>query len=259
MDYGALVWLRLRDEAGLASQLINNSRYLCLHANEIWPLVAAGGSYQNGGGGGGDYDGASQSGQDAAVFVSNLQWWTTDAELEALCSQFGQVTGIRFIEDRACGKSRGMAVVEFAAQESVQACISGLSGKDINGRPCRVSQQMQRGGPGGPGPGRGGGGMPGRGGMGGGMQMGGGRGGGRGRGGMGMDIGMGVGMDPSMGMGMWPGMGMMPGMPGMMMPQMGMMQMGGMPGALRLARMVHACSCSLDMCTICVPSGCALD
>ena len=48
-----------------------------------------------------------------AVFVSNLQWWTTDAELEQLCAPYGAVAGIRFIEDKACGKSRGMAVVDI--------------------------------------------------------------------------------------------------------------------------------------------------
>ena len=32
-------------------------------------------------------------GQDegSAVFISNLQWWTTDAELEQLCAAYGQV------------------------------------------------------------------------------------------------------------------------------------------------------------------------
>jgi len=155
--------------------------------------------------------------QASSIFVSNLQWWTTDEELESLCTQYGKVSGIRFIEDRSCGKSRGMAVVEFAEPTSVQPCIDGLNGRDINGRPCKVSKQMQRPMPGGPGmqphPGRGG--MPGRGGP----PMGG-RSGGRGRGG-GMDQ-----MDPSM-MGMW---GMMP--PGMMMggpPMGGMMPPPGMP------------------------------
>jgi cleavage and polyadenylation specificity factor subunit 6/7 len=180
---------------------------------------------------GGDYqqqafDGPSTSTEaPPAVFISNLQWWTTDVELETLCSEFGPVTGIRFIEDRACGKSRGMAVVDFATPHAVQACIDGLGGRDINGRPCRVTRQVQRGAgtaPGG-GPGRG---MPGRGGV----MMG--RGPGGGRGGMGpSDPGMmmmsgagagagGGGMDPSM---MWGGgMGMNPQMMGMGGPMMGM-------------------------------------
>ena len=64
----------------------------------------------------------------SAVFISNLQWWTTDVELEALCATFGHVLGIRFLDDKACGKSRGMAIVEFAEGEAAAACIAGLSG-----------------------------------------------------------------------------------------------------------------------------------
>lgn len=36
----------------------------------------------------------------SAVFVSNLQWWTTDAELEQLCAPYGRVTSLRFIDDK---------------------------------------------------------------------------------------------------------------------------------------------------------------
>lgn len=162
----------------------------------------------------------------SAVFVSNLQWWTTDAELESLCSEFGTVTGIKFIEDRSCGKSRGMAVVEFTSPESVPACIEGLNGRDINGRPCKVAKQVQQqqrpmGGPGRGMMGRGGG-MMGRGGRGMGsqdaaMMMG-------GPGGMPMDPSMmaaaGWGMPPPM-MGGGPS-----GMPPPTSQQMG----GGPPG-----------------------------
>lgn len=62
------------------------------------------------------------------MFVTNLQWWTSDVHLERLCSEYGQVLGIRFIEDRACGKSRGMAVVDFVEPAAAGKCISGLNG-----------------------------------------------------------------------------------------------------------------------------------
>lgn len=121
----------------------------------------------------GNASATGQEGPPSAVFVSNLQWWTTDVELEAMCSEYGTVTGIKFIEDKSCGKSRGMAVVDFESQSSVQACIDGMNGKEINGRPCKVTRQMQQphrhAGPvmGGPGRGMGGRGMMGRGGRGG--------------------------------------------------------------------------------------------
>lgn len=62
------------------------------------------------------------------MFISNLQWWTTDAELEQLCAAHGRVLSIRFIDDKACGKSRGMAIVEYAEPGAADSCISGLNG-----------------------------------------------------------------------------------------------------------------------------------
>lgn len=70
----------------------------------------------------------SGEGTDTAVFVGNLQWWTTDVELETLCAEFGAVQSIRFIEDKACGRSRGMAVVEFGDTGAATRCVNGLNG-----------------------------------------------------------------------------------------------------------------------------------
>ena len=99
-----------------------------------------------------------QSAQNA-VFVSNLTWWTTDVQLEQLCTQYsgGKVTGIKFIEDKSCGKSRGMCVVDLDSPQAVQQCIDQMNGIEVDGRNVRVSRQQNKyGGPGG-GMGRGGG------------------------------------------------------------------------------------------------------
>lgn len=67
-------------------------------------------------------------GQAVSVFFSNLQWWTTDVEIEGICSEHGPVLAVRFIEDKACGKSRGMAVVDVASLTTAQAIIAGVNG-----------------------------------------------------------------------------------------------------------------------------------
>ena len=99
-----------------------------------------------------------------AVFVSNLTWWTTDVQLEQLCTQYsgGKVIGMKFIEDKSCGKSRGMCVVDLDSPQAVQRCIDQMNGVEVDGRNVRVSRQQNKygaGGPGGPGGsmGRGGG------------------------------------------------------------------------------------------------------
>ncbi|KAL4422550.1 hypothetical protein ABPG75_008747 [Micractinium tetrahymenae] len=197
------------------------------------------------GNGGIDHTHEQGAPEGSAVFVSNLQWWTTDAELEQLCAAYGRVLSIRFIDDKSCGKSRGMAIVEYAEAGAADACIAGLNGRDMNGRPCRVAHQQQRDRTGG---GRAGGGTAAAGSTGAGRGAGAAGGRGRGAGGTqpGADVAMagGMGMMGPGGMVMMPGivapgiMGMMPGMEMMqgmmMMPSMmpGMMpgMMTGMPG-----------------------------
>ena len=41
-----------------------------------------------------------------AIYLANMTWFTTDAEVEKLCSEFGQLVNLRFIEDRFNGKSK---------------------------------------------------------------------------------------------------------------------------------------------------------
>ncbi|GBG88094.1 hypothetical protein CBR_g46583 [Chara braunii] len=73
------------------------------------------------------------------LFVGNLQWWTTDAELENILSEFGRLRFFRVIEDKASGVSKGYCVVEFESRTSAVDCKEKLHGKVINGRPAVVA------------------------------------------------------------------------------------------------------------------------
>ena len=91
------------------------------------------------------------------------------------------MTGMKFIEDKSCGKSRGMCVVDLDSPEAVQRCIDEMNGIEVDGRNVRVSRQQNKYQSGGGGMGRGGmpfppgpPGMPPPGGMPGGMNGGGG-------------------------------------------------------------------------------------
>ncbi len=122
------------------------------------------------------------------IYVGNLPWSTTSADLEAMFAPHGAVRSAEVISDRETGRSRGFGFVEMETDDGLQAAISALNGQEINGRPLTVNEARERtprpGGGGGGGGGRGGygGGGGGRGGYGGG---GGGYGGGGGRGGYG--------------------------------------------------------------------------
>jgi cold-inducible RNA-binding protein len=106
------------------------------------------------------------------IYVGNLPWSTTSADLEAMFSAHGAVRSAEVISDRETGRSRGFGFVEMESDEGSQAAIDALNGHDINGRALTVNEARERT----PRPG-GGGGRPGGGG-GGGRGYGGGGGGG---------------------------------------------------------------------------------
>ncbi|KAJ4835952.1 hypothetical protein Tsubulata_026180 [Turnera subulata] len=73
------------------------------------------------------------------LFVGELHWWTTDAELESVLSQYGRVKEIKFFDERASGKSKGYCQVEFFDATAAAACKEGMNGHVFNGRACVVA------------------------------------------------------------------------------------------------------------------------
>ncbi|HXT58849.1 MAG TPA: RNA-binding protein [Pirellulales bacterium] len=114
------------------------------------------------------------------MYVGNLSWSVTQADLEALFATYGAVRSAEVIMDRETGRSRGFAFVEMESQEAAQQAMQALNGNDFQGRNLTVNEARERSPRPGGGGGRGGYGG-GRGGHGGGGHGGGGYGGGRGR------------------------------------------------------------------------------
>jgi RNA recognition motif-containing protein len=106
------------------------------------------------------------------LYVGNLAFQTSSAELQQLFAQAGTVQSASVIEDRDTGRSRGFGFVEMATKEEGEAAISQLNGKEFNGRNLTVNEARPRedrgGNRGGGGRGFGGGGGRGFGGGGGG-------------------------------------------------------------------------------------------
>lgn len=73
------------------------------------------------------------------LFVGELHWWTTDAELEDALSQYGKVKEIKFFDERASGKSKGYCQVEFYESAAAAACKERMNGHVFNGRACAVA------------------------------------------------------------------------------------------------------------------------
>jgi RNA recognition motif-containing protein len=101
------------------------------------------------------------------LYIGNLPFSTTEADLREAFEQHGTVESINVITDRETGRPRGFAFIEMD-DAGATAARGALDGKDLGGRNIRVDEAHDREGGGG---GRGGGGR------GGGGRGGGGRGG----------------------------------------------------------------------------------
>ena len=78
------------------------------------------------------------------LYVGNLTFNTTTADLETLFAQHGDVSKAQVITDRDTGRSRGFGFVEMKSQEGADTAISELNGTDLDGRDLTVSVAKER-------------------------------------------------------------------------------------------------------------------
>lgn len=72
------------------------------------------------------------------IYIGNLPFQVTQADLENLFHQFGEIKEVAMIQDRFTNKFKGFAFITFADQQSAQQALS-LDGHDFSGRPMKVS------------------------------------------------------------------------------------------------------------------------
>jgi len=80
------------------------------------------------------------------IFVGNLSYTTTSADLETLFSEMGTCESATVVTDRETGRSRGFGFVEMSSAGEAEKAISGLNGRDVGGRQINVSEAKSRDG-----------------------------------------------------------------------------------------------------------------
>ena len=78
------------------------------------------------------------------IYVSNLSFNTSDAELNELFSTFGEVSSAKVITDRETGRSRGFGFVEMPSEDEGKDAMLGLNNKEVEGRSMSVSVAKER-------------------------------------------------------------------------------------------------------------------
>lgn len=78
------------------------------------------------------------------LYVGNLPYNVTDADLEQMLGQYGQVLSAVVIQDRMTGRSKGFGFVEMEEGSEADAAIEALNGKDCEGRALTVNEARPR-------------------------------------------------------------------------------------------------------------------
>ena len=83
------------------------------------------------------------------IYVGNLSYEVTDADLLKAFSSYGEVKSAKVIMDRDSGRSKGFGFVEMAEANSAQEAIAELNGTDLRGRSITVNEARPKTGGGG--------------------------------------------------------------------------------------------------------------
>lgn len=83
------------------------------------------------------------------LYVGNLSFNTGSDALRQAFEQYGAVTDVHLVTDRASGQPRGFGFVTMGTNEAAQAAIAGMNGQSLDGRALRVNEAEERSGGGG--------------------------------------------------------------------------------------------------------------
>jgi RNA recognition motif-containing protein len=83
------------------------------------------------------------------LFVGNLSFNTSSADLESLFSEVGTCESASVITDRETSRSRGFGFVEMASSDEAAKAIGAINGREVDGRALNVSEARERSGGGG--------------------------------------------------------------------------------------------------------------
>lgn len=78
------------------------------------------------------------------LYVGNLSYATTEADLRVLFAKFGPVTSVTLITDRQTGQSKGFGFVEMGTAQAAQKAIERLNKSKFNERTLTVNEARPR-------------------------------------------------------------------------------------------------------------------
>jgi cold-inducible RNA-binding protein len=74
------------------------------------------------------------------LFVGNMSFQTTSADLKALFEPFGQLARVHVAMDRETGRARGFGFVEMTNAAEADKAVAALNGTELGGRALKINE-----------------------------------------------------------------------------------------------------------------------
>lgn len=78
------------------------------------------------------------------LYIGSLQFSTTEAELNTLFSEYGEIKELSLVTDRHTGESKGFGFVEMKRNADADKAIKALNGSLFQGRNIKVNQAQAK-------------------------------------------------------------------------------------------------------------------
>jgi len=78
------------------------------------------------------------------IYVGNLNFRSSEEEIQALFATYGQVEDVTLITDKETGRPRGFGFVIMTADDAGRRAIDELNGKEFDGRALTVNEARPR-------------------------------------------------------------------------------------------------------------------
>lgn len=78
------------------------------------------------------------------IFVGSLPFKIVESELQEIFEEYGEVTSVKIITDRATGRSKGFGFVEMSNEEEAKKAIEELNNAEVEGRTIVVNKAEEK-------------------------------------------------------------------------------------------------------------------
>ena len=78
------------------------------------------------------------------IFVGSLPFKIVESELQEIFEEYGEVTSVKIITDKATGRSKGFGFVEMTNEEEAKKAIEELNNAEVEGRTIVVNKAEEK-------------------------------------------------------------------------------------------------------------------